>query len=295
MYLWEATRQVLLERNAPVVTEYRLYVIVHDMIQKGLVKTLPIKPFPRVWDRAQCRRLLRKLESKDILVPDNDFAAGVWIVVQSTRAASAEDACCLVDPFAYVSHLSAMQLYGLTDRAPAALHLTVPAPKLWAEMRNERIARDLGSNTSLIDASPLNRVSLAGSAVRRRPVRVHTTSHPVTPTPLADGFARVAPIGHVFAGMLPEPELHGGIRHAIEVWEASAEPWLDDIIAAVDQQPRKLAKVRAGYVLSELMDVKDERVDAWRAFAQRGGSQKLDPEAPYVPRWSDDWMLSLNT
>ena len=53
--------------------------------------------------------------------------------------------------------------------------------------------------------------------------------------------------------------------------------------------------MRAGYVLSELMDVEDERVDAWRAFAQRGGSQKLDPEAPYVPRWSDDWMLSLNT
>lgn len=295
MYLWEATKRALLEADAPLVTEYGLYVLVHGMIQRGLAESLPIKPFPRVWDRSQCRRLLLNLQRKDVLVLDEDFAAGVWIVVQSTRSASAEDACCLVDPFAYVSHLSAMQLYGLTDRAPAALHLTTPAPPLWAQMRKERVARDLGPNTSLINASPLNRVTMATGTVRRRPVRMHATSHPVAPVLLADGFARVAPIGHIFAGMLAEPELHGGIRHAIEVWEASAEPWLNDIIAAVDEQPTKLAKVRAGYVLSELMGVQDDRVDAWRAFAQRGGSQKLDPEAPYVPRWSDNWMLSLNT
>lgn len=294
MYFWEATKRALLDADVPLVTEYSVYVLVRGMIERGLVESLPIKPFPRVWDRPKCRKLLSNLERKDVLVPDEDFVAGVWRVVQSTRSASAEDACCIVDPFAYVSHLSAMQLYGLTDRAPTSLHLTAPVTSLWSQMRKERMARDLGSNIALINASPLNRATIAAGTVRRRSVRVHATSHPVIPVPLAGGFSRVAPIGHVFAGMLAEPEIHGGIRHVIEVWEASAELWLDDIIAAVDKLPTKLAKVRAGYVLSELMGVEDDRVTAWRAFAQRGGSQKLDPEAPYVPRWSDDWMISLN-
>jgi predicted transcriptional regulator of viral defense system len=294
MYLWEAAKEALLKADVPLVTEYDLYVLVHRIIEDGLVESLPIKPFPRVWDRAKCRKLLSNLERKDTLVPDEDFKAGVWRLVQSTRSASAEDACCIVDPFAYVSHLSAMHLYGLTDRAPLALHLTTPATSVWSRMRKERMARDLGSNIALINASPLNRVTMAADAVRRRPIKVHTTSHPVVPVSLADGFARAAPIGHVFASMLAEPEVHGGIRHAIEVWEASAELWLDEIITAVDSQPTKLAKVRAGYVLSELMGVEDDRIKAWRAFAQRGGSQKLDPEAPYIPRWSDEWMISLN-
>ncbi|WP_271215058.1 hypothetical protein, partial [Pseudonocardia halophobica] len=268
--------------------------LVHRMIEEGLVERLPIKPFPRVWGRSKCRKLLSNLERKDVLVPDEDFKAGVWRLVQSTRSASAEDACCIVDPFAYVSHLSAMHLYGLTDRAPLALHLTTPSTSVWSRMRKERMAHDLGSNIALINASPLNRVTMAASAVRRRTIHLHTTSNPIVPVPLADGFTRATPIGHVFAAMLAEPEAHGGIRHAIEVWEASAEAWLDEIIVAVDSQPTKLAKVRAGYVLSELMGVEDDRIKAWRAFAQRGGSQKLDPEAPYVPRWSDEWMISLN-
>ncbi|MDO9489619.1 MAG: hypothetical protein Q7J32_14680 [Sphingomonadaceae bacterium] len=294
MYLWQAAQRTLVEADVPIVTEYGLYVLMSRVLRQGPVESMPIKPFPRVWHRARCRKLISDLERRSILVRDADFASGVWRVAQGTRSASAEEAICIVDPFAYVSHLSAMQLYGLTNRAPTELHLTTPAPPIWAQMRNERIVQDLGSDAGLIDAPPLNRASMSGDTVRRRPVRLHTTVHPAHPAPIAGSFARVAPIGCVFADMLAAPEQCGGIRHALEIWESEAADWLDEIVEAVDVHPTKLAKVRAGYVFTERLGIENERIRAWQAFAQRGGSQKLDPEAPYVPRWSDVWMISLN-
>ena len=69
---------------------------------------------------------------------------------------------------------------------------------------------------------------------------------------------------------------------------------LDQIIESVDEYAAKLPKVRAGYILNEVMGLTDERVLAWRSFAQRGSSQKLDPEKPFSSTYSDKWMLSLN-
>ena len=94
--------------------------------------------------------------------------------------------------------------------------------------------------------------------------------------------------------MLSEPGLSGGIHHVIETWEEHVTDWLDEAIAAVDDAPKKLIKVRAGYLLAEHLGIDDPRINAWAQFAQRGGSQKLDPDAAYAPRFSERWMLSLN-
>lgn len=80
----------------------------------------------------------------------------------------------------------------------------------------------------------------------------------------------------------------------MDVWEDHATSWLDDIIEAISVHPKKIVKVRAGYILEEKQKISDQRIDLWRAFAQRGSSRKLDPDSPYMPKWSENWMISLN-
>lgn len=94
--------------------------------------------------------------------------------------------------------------------------------------------------------------------------------------------------------MLTEPSLCGGMHHVLDVWENEASQWVQEITAAIDQLDVKIVKVRAGYILSEVMDIDHPALHNWEKFAQRGGSRKLDPDAEYAPEFSERWMISIN-
>jgi predicted transcriptional regulator of viral defense system len=238
--------------------------------------------------RNAARRLVRPRKA---LIQDSDFGPGTWRVLRATKTGTAEEVACVADPFCYVSHLSAMERYALTDRSPEALHLTTPARKLWTDLRAERIAQDYPGENA--EHPPLLHIRFR-EKLRQRRVVVHETSHPAKPVEVRGESTRISPIGRTFVDMLAEPALCGGIHHVLEIWAREASGWLEDIIQAVDLYEVKLVKVRAGYILSERLGLNDPRIEAWAAFAQRGGSQKLDPDSAYAPTFSERWMISLN-
>jgi predicted transcriptional regulator of viral defense system len=293
MYLREAAAELLLTLDQPVITEYELFVRAAEILAVGSFGGKPITRPPDDWDVARNRALIRNLMRHRVLVPDDDFRSGVWRIVQAVTAGSAEEACCLADPFCYVSHLSAMHRYNLTDRAPFELHLTTPYRQIWNEMRNDKMDRDLSNLSPRLEVPAMNRIGFK-KRVRKREVSLHETRHPATPVPIRGEKARIAPIGHVFVEMLEDPRLCGGIRHVLDVWHQESEPWLNDIIDEVDRHISKIVRVRAGYILEERLGISHPKLKAWVRDAQRGGSRKLDPDAPYAPTYSERWMLSIN-
>ncbi|HMI20093.1 MAG TPA: hypothetical protein VK533_11160 [Sphingomonas sp.] len=293
LYLGQAIVQLLEETNPPVVTEYSLYALVRPILESGSYKGRPITRMPTHWGHSQLRAMIYTLMKKRTLAPDEDFKTGVWQFVQSLTAASAEQAICLVDPFAYISHLSAMQRYGFTDRAPEALHMTTPARALWTQMRTQRMAEDYSEASVIERPPPLIRIGLQ-SVIRRRPISLHETKHPARPTDIADNSSRIANVGRVFVDMLDEPALCGGIQHVLQTFERHAEDWVEEIAGAVDAFDSPIIYVRAGYIFDELLDIRIPQVERWHGFAQRGGSRKLDPHAEYGSRFSAKWMMALN-
>lgn len=292
MYLGDALAKILADRDEPIVTEYDFYVLSAGLVRKGELAGEKIKRLPTRWDVARSRGALRSLEKKQVVIPDRDFRSGVYRITQATSAGTAEDACCLVDPFCYVSHLSAMQRYGLTERAPEALHLTTPSRPIWNRLRDEKMGRELLADMGV--AYPqLIRIGFRPN-VRRRPVMLHESSHPARPLGVRGGYTRISSIGRTFVDMLSEPRLCGGMHHILDIWENEAGAWLDQIIDEVDAVEAKIIKMRAGYILSERMGIDDPRILEWSRFAQRGGSRKLDPDTAYAPVFSEKWMISLN-
>lgn len=280
------------DNDLPIITFYDFFVLGYRLFHKKTLGNEPLKRLPREWDRTRAKNAIRRLEAKNTLVADTDFRSGVWRVTQSTRAGSAEEIACIADPFAYVSHLSAMQRYGLTDRSPKALHLTTPKRSLWNALREKQLHSDL-PNLNQIEPPVLNKPGFKDT-IRRRPIAVHVSSHPWTPTPMRGEETKITSIGQTFADMLLEPQLCGGMRHVLDVWENEADQWVPEIIAAIDVTESKIAKVRAGYILSEVMDIDVPALHNWEQFAQRGGSRKLDPDAEYAPEFSERWMISIN-
>jgi predicted transcriptional regulator of viral defense system len=235
-------------------------------------------------DRADVTRLRRGLERARAIMPDIDYGTRALRILRVPDA-PAEDICCLVDPTIYISHLSAMQRYGWTDRRPQALHLSRPNPRT--------LPRAPESANELLAALAPRSVSHP-RRVRDREIHLFQTIHIGESLSLRSSFARIASVGQVFLDMVEEPELCGGMAHVLDIWRTHAAGHLDELVKAIDAAPPKMAKIRAGYILNELLGIEDSRVLAWTQFAQRGGSRLLDPAKPYAPRFSERWMLSIN-
>jgi len=293
MGIMDALENALLSADDPIVTDYGLYSLGRNLVAKREWAGEPIEPVPTTWSQADARAATATLRERGAIAPDADFNSSVWRIVQSSRSGTAEEVACIADPFCYVSHLSAMQRYGLTDRSPVALHLTTPAREVWNTLRDAKLVEELGADADL-DHPALSHVGFSDS-IRRRPVVVHETRRPARPVPIRGERARITSIGRTFVDMLSEPRLSGGMQHVLDVWEGEAPQWSDRIIEAIDDQDaQQIVKVRAGYILSERLGIEDARIDNWLMFAQRGGSRKLDPDSPYSADYSERWMISLN-
>jgi hypothetical protein len=295
-------RRALLERASPVLTSYELFLLVWDIY-------IHPEHYPKFTRRVlapgylQYSRVIEELGADRFLRADADFEQTALSTrtrvfrVSDIPDAAAEDIACLVDPFIYISHLSALHRYGLTDRQPKMLMLATPYPPLWAQLRERKMLADYGFSSldekDIHHFQALHRVMLPAD-LRSRKLEVHQLTKLHTTQTVADSFARIIEIGSLFALSLDDPTRCGGMGHVLEIWEEHAPTYLEPIIEAVTNYSAPIVKVRAGYILTEKLSLSDSRIDSWKVFAQRGGSRKLDPSEPYAPIYSEDWMLSLN-
>jgi predicted transcriptional regulator of viral defense system len=294
-----------MERNEPVVTGYRLFVRLAALYQDRKFQGEALELKRASPNRYDFRRVVSLLVKQRYLQPDMDFFGRITPAttpdmmvlspvfrVIDVPDGTAEDVTGLVDPFCYVSHLSAMQRYGLTNRSPEAL--TLSTPTAWKDAALARMRADYGeAETPGHYRFPLSRID-APEIVRRRSIAFHATNRTPLLRDIRDSFARIAAIGETFVQMLDRPELCGGMDHVVEVWSEHAKTYLREIIPAVERASEKIIKVRAGYLLDEHLGVRDPRIEDWTQHAQNGGSRRLDPTKPYASRRSEKWMISLN-
>ena len=232
-----------------------------------------------------------KLTKLGAIGADPDYGRRL-IRVLSVPDLPADGIACCADPTCYVSHLSAMQRWGLTDREPYALMLTRPGRKRAAAMMRACMAQVAGE----AEANHPVPWKLVGhpARVRQRPVRVHESKAAGECVASREDGIAVSTIGQTFLDTLQQPRLCGGMAHVLEVWEEHAATYLEEIVTAVDTASIGLAKSRAGYILEERVGLRHQGIERWKVYAQRGGSCKLDPAAGFSPTFSETWMLSVN-
>jgi predicted transcriptional regulator of viral defense system len=202
---------------------------------------------------------------------------------------------CSLDPFCYMSHLSAMEHHGLTDRFPKILFMTTPSLGQWRDQAKQRMQRDLGELLErYVDAGLPKLTRPHISKMKGTTVEFHERSQLGAFRNVGESPLRVATIGRTFLDMLREPKLCGGIQHVIDIYRAHAKRYFRLIVDEVERHGSSIDKVRAGYILADVCKLGDPTIFKWASCAQRGGSRKLDPDAEYAPTYSETWMLSIN-
>ena len=282
--------ELLEENGKPVLTQFDFFRMIWRMYRESSVKRLYLRhDTPGRDDYDRLKSILQKAR---VVGRDRDYRTrGIRVLAISDLPA--EDIICLVDPTCYLSHLSAMQRWGLTDRSPKALLLTRPDRKTATARilayRKEALGEDEAS------ANPfLLKTVRHPRRVRRRDVHVYESKAAGAFLKNRGTEIRLSTIGQTFLDMLQRPDLCGGMSHVLDAWEEHAEIYLDEIVAAVDTATSGLAKSRAGYILEERLGLHHRGIEHWKAFAQRGGSRKLDPAKDFAPAFSEKWMISLN-
>jgi predicted transcriptional regulator of viral defense system len=294
--LQQALIFLLRDRGQAVVTDYGLFLLISQLFALRVYEDERINIRLDRPDLGHLRRLQSALFAASILSHDNDLltTAHRVLIVPDEPAAHI---VCETDPLAYLSHLSAMQHHGLTDRNPAGISLARPARKHWRGMLLDHLEAT-GAQIPASEGRRLLQRPPFPAQIRGQTVAVHEMSEPGAWVALKDSPLRVATIGQTFIDTISHPAWCGGMAHVLDVWEEHAPVFLDEIIDATEKTDRKIVKVRAGYILQERLGITDGRVEVWTRFAQRGGSQLLDASRPYTvgqtPKFSDKWMISIN-
>lgn len=272
----------------PVLQLFEFFILVEKLFSERSTRRLYLRASEP--DLDECQRLRRNLTEANFIASDQDYGNRVIRVLRVSDAA-ADKISTILDPTCCISHLSAMQRWGLTNRRPKALHLTRPSRAAAKKMLQARHA-------NFYDTYPVApyKPSLVNhpAIVRGRPVELVQTGNGAASLISRSDGVRVATIGQTFLDMLLRPNLCGGMGHVIDVWTEHAEGYLEDIVKSVDAAPTAIAKVRAGYILEERLKLSHPVVESWKALSQRGGSRVLDPDHPFAPTFSETWMLSLN-
>ena len=289
--LSNALIMAITDLKKPIISKFEIYYLALNISKSKSYNGQIIRAQRKEFGFEKNSSLISKLVSAKFIFSDSNFTNHYRVSTESNG--NCDEICCLVDPFCYISHLSAMYKYGLTNRIPEIVILTTPEAKLWKKMKEDLEKKYQKQFDEKIQHSHIKK-AVFPKTVRKMKIKLIESKFIHPSIEIKDSYARISDIGHTFLDMISNPELCGGMSHVIEIWKESAKTYLDEIIETIDKSSKGIIKCRAGYILDEILNTKNDRVNNWKNFAQRGGSRVLDPNSPYKSKFSENWMISIN-
>ena len=293
MYFVEYASNELEKHPVPLMTETSFYIFLYERYLEAKTGNAAVTRLPKEFEYPQFRRVVRQMNQRNVISLDAEFKSAVWQNLMVPPAATAEDAFCLVDPYAYIAYLSAMQWHGLTNRSASELQIVSLSDPIWRRERLSDVKSEIPPGLIGQQLPPPHRIGIR-KTLRGRKIDLHKTTHPLETIRVRGTHARITTKGSTFVSMLSEPQYCGGMRHVIDQFVQNYALNSTDIIKSIDKFGSSIVKVRAGYIIDGMMGLRNETTKSWLQFAQRGGSRKLDPQKPYGASFSEKWMIATN-
>lgn len=282
--------------EAPAITKYDLSIFIYKLYKEKNFKGSPVRLVKDTPSAVDINVAINKLLSIGIIYSKSNTAKDSYYNISGRKGTSISEVCCAIDPCCYVSHASAMEHYGLTDRNFKYLTLTTLSIASFKQQKSVMMRNDLGGYYDDYMRSKLRKLTLIHlKAINRTPVRISKKMQLGSNKQSNELTARFSTIGRTFLDMLKEPELCGGFDHVYISFKNNATRYLKMIIKEFDSCGNDTDKVRCGYILEEVLGIHNNNtIDSWKQLRQRGGSRKLDHQRPYSQIFSETWDLSIN-
>lgn len=226
--------------------------------------------------------------SSPTLIPDGFF------YISGKPKVSAAEIICSLYPYGYISHLSAMDWYGLTDKMPKVVRFTTCNKTDWKNNYISEFADKFGSSKEykpFVPRYPQNNLKFDS-----KKLSIITNSSMPPPLQAKGSAVRVSSIGNTFLDMTKKPDFCGGIDHVIEVFIENGKKFSKNIIEATDVYGNIIDKARIGFLLDVMLKIEHKKLDEWKKqqVNLRGSSRVFHPSEPFSSIYNADWSLSLN-
>lgn len=291
--LQEALREYIQENHeSPVITDYDINLYLFELYKKKEFKGTKIGKITLAFpDYKVVYNSINSLLKQSVMKEISGISAYELVGFPDPTT---QQIVCSVNPFCYVSHISAMEWHGLTDRIPKLIHITTCSSRKFRSFVSEKMFSDFGNYRSEVKAKLRNKFEV--KAINGKEIIEHETDKFINKKAISGtGGVKVSTIGETFLTMIREPDCCGGISHVIDVFENFGEKFKILIIKEVDKNGTKIDKCRAGYILDEHLGCKHKTIDEWAiSSVGRGGSRKLVASEPYSDRFSEKWCISIN-
>jgi len=166
----------------PILQPFELFTLIQGLYQDQTGRKLYLRKTKA--DHSDYQRLKMILHDMDIVRNDLDYGKRALRIL-TIADCLAEEIVCLVDPTCYVSHLSAMQRWGLTNRSPKNLMFTRPDRHTWQiilRQFRQKISREQKVfSEDKIDIIPLHFLEHP-KCVRGQNIQMYTTEPLAKPT-----------------------------------------------------------------------------------------------------------------
>ncbi|WP_426734104.1 type IV toxin-antitoxin system AbiEi family antitoxin domain-containing protein [Myxococcus faecalis] len=290
--LGQALFEAMAQEQRRVLSDWRALLFIRRATQE-----LPLSE--RRWAKApesleDIRAILTRLVRNGELThaPSASFLYEVNAPFARSGVLDEDEVLMEVQPFAALSHLTALYFHQLTEEFPQEAHMVLPSSK-------EGGLRPPGVSEEEWVTGRLSILGHQPDRIAGRPVYWHRLAY----APAELGTAEYRPRSYPVRVTIPErtvldglmhPEWCGGLQNVLKAWVASRDTLdVPTVVELVDSMDKALLRQRAGFVL-ESLGLTHPDLDSWAATSKRGGSSRLAGAEPFSREYSERWNLSLN-
>jgi predicted transcriptional regulator of viral defense system len=280
----------LAQEHRHVLSDWRALILLRRA-------TIEISPEQRRWSNlpvhpSELSALFRQMQTRGEIAPSKDSSHLYEVTVPYANLGLIDDREILfeLNPFAILSHLTALTIHGLTDDLPKRMFVSIPT-------KVPDLSLPIGTRADDWREVALPPGRTPDSILGRKVVWTRVQPE------RCFGYIERAPFGYpirltslerTLIDATQTPELSGGVENVLRAW-VRARNNIDvvSLLELVEQMNIAVLRQRVGYIL-ESLQITHAILESWQEHAHRGGSSRLVGSRPFSSTFDERWNISLN-
>lgn len=269
-----------------------------------------------VFNNKKFYRLCDYLINEKILMGFNHSSRGYAYFIKRSKNPSSEMAISALYPLGFLSHLTAMNLYGIGTTKSTGIYITCPNRVDWKNLCLKKIknrfkllnvnvmpsAKDYTSFNNLILSNqaildPYPHQSVLEEAGSTKPLIIVNRKNIVESEWW--NHSHIQNIVDLYIDMLRSPHYCGGISHVLFVYKEQLlkdKELLFAIIDSLNNSGTIIDRARFGYIFDKILNINSSIILKWKEEQKdkRGSSRKLFSNFDFNSFYDEDWNISIN-